>query len=119
VLSLALAELGVDVGVVHWFGNSSMLTAVVGNGGVMQKLSRALKVSIFFFYGRFGLPIPFRVPVVMAIGESISNKKKIENPSKEEFGALHKQVCDGHLELFNMMKRPMGAGYEKKELVIC
>ena len=79
-----------------------------------------MKMSIFFFTGRFYLPIPTRDPIVMCIGESIVlSGKKIENPSKEQVDEVHKLVVEAHKKLFDDMKGAYGGKYASKELVIC
>lgn len=110
---------GLNIAVVHWFGNSVCLEPKVDSFGFLKTLSRKLKMSIFFFTGRFFLPIPTRDPIVMCIGESIIVKKKIENPSKEEVEAVHKKVVEAHRKLFDEFKGAYGEVYGGKELVIC
>lgn len=54
-IKLALAE-GVDVIPIYLFGNTSILTVV--KTGLLAKLSRKFQVSLTYFWGKFGLPIP-------------------------------------------------------------
>ena len=75
---------GLNVSVVHWFGNSECLRPKVDPFGLLKVISRKMKASIFFFSGRFGLPIPTRQPIVMCIGEGVLNSKKVPDPTKEQ-----------------------------------
>ncbi|GMH94449.1 hypothetical protein TrVE_jg4918 [Triparma verrucosa] len=119
-ISKMALRLGLNIAVVHWFGNSVCLEPKVDGFGMLKALSRALKMSIFFFTGRFYLPIPTRDPIVMCIGESIVlSGKKVENPSKEQVDEVHKLVVEAHKKLFDDMKGAYGGKYASKELVIC
>ena len=54
-IKLALME-GVDVVPTYCFGNTSILEVV--KTGVLAQLSRRLQVSLTYFWGKLGLPIP-------------------------------------------------------------
>jgi len=40
--------------------------------GILEGLSRLLRVSICVFWGRWGLPIPYRVPILGVLGEFVA-----------------------------------------------
>jgi 2-acylglycerol O-acyltransferase 2 len=54
-IKLALTE-GVDVVPIYCFGNTSILTIV--KAGLLATMSRKMQVSLTYFWGKFGLPIP-------------------------------------------------------------
>jgi hypothetical protein len=54
-IKLALTE-GVDVVPIYCFGNTSVLTIV--RTGLLATMSRKMQVSLTYFWGKFGLPIP-------------------------------------------------------------
>ena len=117
IAKLAL-EQGVDVSIVHWFGNCDVLVPVCDSYGIMKALSRKLKASVFFFWGRWFLPIPTRAPVVMAIGDNVYVPNKIAKPTVEEIDELHSRICAAHKKTFDAFKVAYGNGYEKKQLKI-
>lgn len=48
---------------VYFFGNSALLSAWSVPG--LQAVSRALRMSVIFPFGRFGLAMPFQKPITM------------------------------------------------------
>ena len=48
----------------------------------------AAQVAIFFYWGRFGLPLPRRVNITMVFGRPIA-VAKVEQPSPQQVDALH------------------------------
>ena len=55
-------ELGVEPIPVYHYGNSQLLFII---GKALEAVSRALRASLIVTYGRFGLPLPHRVPLMM------------------------------------------------------
>ena len=110
---------GLNVSVVHWFGNSVCLRPKVDSLGLLKTISRKAKASIFFFAGRFGLPIPTRDPIVMVIGEGVLNIKKIPDPTSEQVDKMHAKIVTAHKKVFNDFRKAYGQGFESKELTIC
>ena len=66
----------------YCFGNTSILRVHTDPFGVLKWLSRTLRVSLVMISGRWGLPIPYRVPVAIVMGEPIITVKNA-NPSQE------------------------------------
>lgn len=97
-----------------FFGNSKILT-VKGNdsNGFLAKLSRKLRMSIIFFYGRFGLPIPYRYPCSMASGEIVRVVQN-DNPTDAQIDEVIAKVC-ASVEKVYYEKRPE---WEIRPLVI-
>jgi len=55
-IKVALREPNVDIIPAYLFGNTSVLTVV--KTGVLARLSRKLQVSLTYFWGQWGLPLP-------------------------------------------------------------
>jgi Diacylglycerol acyltransferase len=55
---------------------------------IVEKVSRYLQMSLILFYGRLGLPIPFAVPLLYALGRPIETFKD-PNPSTDEIDFVH------------------------------
>ena len=97
------------------FGNSSCLSLWHDRFGIMLALSRFLRISICFFWGRWGLPIPHRVPILGVLGEPIP-VERVENPSKEDVQKLLNLLEERIKELFDMHKAAYG--WEKVQLIV-
>jgi len=82
---------------------------------VLEWVSRKTQVALFLYFGRFGLPIPFRCNVTQLLGAPIPVEKR-ENPSEEEVDALHAQVLAAYVTMFNTHKHALGWG--ERELLI-
>eukprot|EP00965_Chrysotila_dentata_P211065 6186267-Pleurochrysis_carterae.AAC.2 len=52
----------------------------------MESLSRKAQTSIFFYWGRFGLPLPRRVNITMLFGRPIK-VDKVDQPTDEQVDA--------------------------------
>ncbi|GBF98193.1 diacylglycerol acyltransferase type 2 [Raphidocelis subcapitata] len=84
-----------------------------------QALSRRWRVSMGFVLGRYGLPLPHRVPLFMAVGAPIPVPKIA--PSEPGFAdavdAAHAALLASTRDLYNRY-RAHYPGYENRELVI-
>jgi hypothetical protein len=69
-------------------------------------------IAIILFWGRFLLPIPYRVPIVGLLGKPIDIPKK-ENPSEDEINHFHQLLMDEMVKLFNQHKDIYGWGHKK------
>lgn len=67
------------------------------------------------FWGRFLLPIPYRVPIVGIMSKPIEVPKK-ENPTDEEIQHYHNILLDEMVKLFDKHKAAYGWG--NKRLII-
>ena len=98
-----------------FFGNSHCFTLVGADGGegkegsymskLLQRLSRFLKMSILFFYGRHGLAVPFRTRLKMVAGNVVEVKKN-SNPTDEEIQVTLDKVIAEFERLYASQKRP-------------
>jgi 1-acyl-sn-glycerol-3-phosphate acyltransferase len=97
-----------------FFGNSKIFDVVGNNANDwLAKLSRKLRASIVFFYGRHYLPVPYRHPIHMAIGEIVEVVQKAE-PSEEEIDEVMNRVVKSIQECYEK-KKPV---WETRPLVI-
>mmetsp|Transcript_50758 Transcript_50758/g.77168 ORF Transcript_50758/g.77168 Transcript_50758/m.77168 type:complete len:325 (-) Transcript_50758:153-1127(-) len=112
-IKLALQE-GVDVVPLYLFGNTTVLSVL--KTGALANLSRKLQVSLTYFWGRWGLPIP-RDEKLLYVGGQPLGLPKIENPSQEEIDKWHQKYCDEVTRLFDSYKEKVPA-YKHKKLVI-
>ena len=81
----------------------------------MQYLSRKLRVSLVFFSGRWGLPIPYRIPL-LAVFDAPIKVKLTPHPTPEEVQALLSLLKDRIRGLFDQHKASYG--WEHVRLVI-
>lgn len=114
ICKLALQN-GVDIVPGYLFGNSTGFSVVYDSFGFMQWLSRTLRVSLCFFYGRFFLPIPYRIPV-LAVFDAPVRVERITEPSREQVQELLDEVIRRTRVLFDTHKACYG--WEDVELVI-
>ncbi|KAG5187160.1 mono-or diacylglycerol acyltransferase type 2 [Tribonema minus] len=108
-------ESGVAVVPVYVFGNSKTFKRVQ-LPQMFEELSRVLKASIMLFWGRWGLPVPFKVPLVFAVGKPIP-VPKVVNPTDEQVRELHAKFCKALVSLFDHYKAEYGWARKTLELV--
>ena len=97
----AAIQEGCDIIPTFFFGNSTLFSIIGGNGSdsFLAKISRQLKASIMFFYGRFFLPIPYRKPLFMACGSPIQVTQN-DNPTTEEINDVMQRLQLGVMQLY-------------------
>merc|ERR1719414_1025828 len=105
---------GADVMPIYLFGNTTVLSALTW--GPLASLSRRLGISVTFFWGRFGLPVPKPVKLVYARGRPIGIPH-IKEPSDADVNKWHAIYCDKVVELFDNYKGT-NPDYKHKDLVI-
>jgi hypothetical protein len=109
------AEEGATVWAAWFFGTTELLTVVQDPFRVMEGLSRKLKAGIMGFYGRWGLPVPRRVPLSLVVAPT--KVAKVENPTKEQVDAVHDAVyLKGLCRVYEEQKAY--AGYPNRTLVV-
>ena len=99
----------------YLFGNSKAFHIWHDKYGFMQWLSRKLRMSLVLFFGRWGLPIPFRTPVYGVCGAPIV-VPRTEAPSNEQVDQLLEELITRTRQLFELHKASYG--WEHVELVI-
>jgi hypothetical protein len=99
----------------YLFGNTKLLSCWAGEGipgarTMLETLSRKyLGFAAIFFYGRWGLPIPYRIPVMGVMGPPIQTAHlKCEDPSMETVREVQKQLIDEMQALFDRHKKIYG-----------
>ena len=97
------------------FGNTMCLKTWQDPWGAMRKLSRWMRVSVVVFTGRFGLPIPFRVPLLGVLGSPII-VPLTPNPTNEQVAALLAKLEGEVMSLFEAHKESYG--WKNVQLVI-
>lgn len=99
-----------------WFpGTTDTLTVVQDPFGILKFVSRKLKLSLFLFYGRWGLPIPRRSPT--SICPHLVRAPKIAEPTDEDLERLHHQVYGGLAKKYNEELKYY-TGYSDRTLVV-
>lgn len=53
------------------FGQTQFFNQLSTSSGLASRVSRAMRMSLTIFWGRFGLPIPFQAPVTMVFGRPL------------------------------------------------
>ena len=111
----AAIEEGAHIVPTFFFGNSSILRAIGSNksDSLLASLSRKIRASVVFCYGRWGLPIPFRHPLKLVIGPPVLVKQN-SKPSLEEINKVLQEVIIATEKLY-AEKKP---SWEKRPLVI-
>lgn len=110
---IAIQE-GAHIVPLFFFGNSRLFD-VAGNSpdSWLARFSRKIRTSLLFFYGRQGLPVPYRHPIRMVTGEIVKVEQK-DNPSEEEVQKVMDQVVESFTRLY-AEKKP---AWETRPLVI-
>ena len=86
-------------------------------GSLLSWLSRKAGVSLLLFYGRWYLPIPYRVPITLLCSQAIRVQQTAE-PTKEQVDTLHERVMSEVTSLFYKHREEAGPEWKNKELVI-
>lgn len=107
-----LMRIGLEEGITFgagWFAGTTDCFTVVQDGfGIMQKISRKLGLSLFLFYGRWGLPIPRRTPTTLIMKNT--HLEKTESPTAEQVEAAHEQVYGGLVKQFEELRDRKSVG---------
>ena len=112
-IKLALTQ-GIDIVPVYLFGNTSVLSVL--KTGILALLSRKLKFSLTYIWGRWGLPIPRDVKLLYVTGQPLG-LPKIENPTQEDIDKYHTLYCEQVTKLYNKYRENVPE-YKHKKLTI-
>lgn len=114
---------GSDLVPVYIYGNTQLLSCYCGDNisnfkNILQKVSRKVGFGLIYFYGRYYLPMPYRIPVFGVRGYSISTKhlNKELNPTSEQILEIQTQLINSMQQLFDQTKHLYG--WEDKQLII-
>lgn len=108
-------EAGANLVPVYHFGTTQTLDMV---GKSLQSISRRTGISFLFHYGRFGLPLPYRIPLMMALGKPIPVTKMDPKDPRfdDEVKRLQGLFIIGMTEVYNTFRTMYGWG--DKELSV-
>ena len=121
LIKLAI-QTGADLVPCYLFGNTDLLGCWAGEGiphgrTILERISRKIGFALIFIHGRFGLPIPRRVPVLGVMGKPIPTfHLKCEQPTQEQLYSIQKLLLDEMEEIFERYKGLYG--WKEKKLII-
>jgi 1-acyl-sn-glycerol-3-phosphate acyltransferase len=113
---------GADLVPCYMFGNTKLLKCWAGDGipggrTILEKVSRRVGFALIVLYGRYGLPIPIRVPVLAVRAKAIPTFHiKCEEPTNEQITQIQDQLIHDMQKLFDDFKHIYG--WEHQRLVI-
>ena len=99
----------------YFFGNSKALNVWYDKQGLMQWLSRKLRMSLVFFSGRFGLPIPYRTPLLAVFSAPFQVKQNL-NPTDKDITDVMDRLEKEIKTLFDTHKAAFG--WENVQLIV-
>lgn len=114
VLKLALKH-GVPVTPVYCFGSTKLLRRV--SFVFLEQLSSMLRASIVLFYGKFGLPLPFRQKLSYVIGHPITPATPFGEYNAEAVDQMMEDLCAELQRIFERHKEAYGWGHKTLELI--
>jgi len=98
------------------FGNTKLLSAWYDDAGALQGISRYFKFGILLLWGRFGLPLMHRHPVLGVMAKPIVVPRAEGEPTQDMIDTIHAQFCDSLIALFDDYKGLYG--WPDKKLLI-
>jgi 1-acyl-sn-glycerol-3-phosphate acyltransferase len=113
---------GSDLVPCYLFGNTKLLSCWAGEGipglrSVLEYISRKLGFALIVIYGRFGLPVPRRIPIFGVMGKPIpTHQIKCEEPTPEQIKQIQDILIDEMQSIFDRYKGLYG--WEGKKLII-
>jgi len=96
----------------YLFGNTQALHCFSDEGRRMQWFSRKIKASITFFWGRFGLPIAYRTPILGVMGRHMT-VPKVQEIDEKVVDEIHSEFIERLEEIFEKHKHAYGWGHKK------
>ncbi len=110
-------QTGAHVVAGYGFGNTSVWDPIFDKYGIMQWLSKKLKMSIILFKGRWFTPIPKRVALYLTMGPLVRNphSNTIPNPTQKQIDEFHQMILDSIQFTFNQHKYLYG--WHNKKLI--
>jgi len=109
---------GAEIVPIYMFGNSTLFDFVrVSADSWLTRFLRKMGIAIMLYWGRWGLPIPYRRKLTIVCGIPIP-VTQCDNPTKEQVDELHSRVIDNVQLLYDKYKTAVGAAYEDRRLYI-
>lgn len=105
-------QAGCDVIPLYLFGNTTVLSAL--SVGPLAALSRSAGVSLTYFWGRWGLPLPRPVKLVYVRGAPLG-MPKIDEPTQQQIDEWHAKYVSEVTRIFNEHKGTL-SDYAEKQL---
>jgi len=102
-------EHGVPIVPVYHFGNSKLL---LYGPKCLEDLSRRMRMALGLIFGRWGLPVPFKVKLHMVVGDVIPVRRlPRQHPGFEEaVAAVHDQYMGALAALYYAHREEYGWG---------
>jgi hypothetical protein len=94
----------------YFIGTLQLFSVSQDPFGILRALSRQLRVSLFFFHGRFGLPIPRRGPITAVVAFVPAPSGPMLEPTEEQVEAHHKRVYGALVDAYDTAKACVGLG---------
>jgi len=115
---------GIPVVPIYCFGGSKLLNQL-NLHSFLERISIFMRVSLCLFYGKMGLPIPFRQRLLYVVGQPIypSSDYKYRDfvTNGTEFEAqvdeMHRKVCYSIINLFDKYKEYYGWADKKLQIL--
>lgn len=112
---------GADLVPCYMFGNTHALSCWAGEGvggrSLLESISRKVGFATILIYGRFGLPIPYRVPILGVMGKPIPTKQiQCEEPTMEQIEEIQNVLIKEMQDLFERYKDLYG--WQETDLII-
>lgn len=98
------------------FGANEIFSRKFGPHSLLAKLSSALRTSLVFWLGRWGVPygfVPINSKLVVALGAPL-DVERVAEPSREQVEALHARYCAALKDLFDRHKARMGPEWVRR-----
>jgi acyl carrier protein/1-acyl-sn-glycerol-3-phosphate acyltransferase len=110
-IAIAL-ETGAQIVPCYCFGNTQ--TFFCGSNRYLEYLSRVFRMSLILFWGRFGLPVPFRTAQITVIGRPLL-LPKVVHPTPELINDYHEQYLRETRRLYDKYKNTYN--WQQRKLV--
>ena len=120
VIALAVRT-GAELVPCYMFGNTRALSCWAGDGvgarRALERISRRAGFALVIIRGRFGLPVPYRVPILGVMGKPIPTKHvQCEEPTTEQVDEIQTRLIQEMQELFERYKGLYG--WQDTDLII-
>jgi len=113
---------GADLVPCYLYGNNKLFSCWKGQGipggrTFLEKVSRKIGFALILYRGRWGLPIPYRIPILAVKGRPIPTAHlQCEEPTNEQISQVQNQLLQEMEALFDRYKGLYG--WQDKTLII-